>query len=179
MSEELVGSLAGLLAAMAWAANGLLIRAHGAGLHAVAINAMRCTIASVFFVAIWPFVSSGAPVPPQAWLFLILSTLLGLGLGDSLYFEAIKRIGVARAMPISMAYPVPAALGAVVLLHEPLGPLALLGRGAHAGRRVPGRGAAAFDPARRRLLARGTAGERRGGRLDLLDAAAAATAATG
>jgi drug/metabolite transporter (DMT)-like permease len=127
VSEELVGSLAGLLAAMAWAANGLLIRAHGARLHAVAINAMRCTIASVFFVAIWPFVSSGAPVPPPTWLFLILSTLLGLGLGDSLYFEAIKRIGVARAMPISMAYPVLAALGAVVLLHEPLGPLALLG----------------------------------------------------
>ena len=51
MSDELVGSLAGLLAAMAWAANGLLIRAHGAGLHAVAINAMRCTIASVFFAS--------------------------------------------------------------------------------------------------------------------------------
>jgi drug/metabolite transporter (DMT)-like permease len=127
VSAELAGSIAGLLAALAWAANGLLIRAHGAGLHAVAINALRCTIASVVFVAVWPLVSNRAPVPPLAWLLLGLSTLLGLGLGDSLYFEAIKRISVARAMPISMAYPVLTAVGAVVLLHEPLGPLGGLG----------------------------------------------------
>jgi uncharacterized membrane protein len=127
VSAELLGSLAGLGAALAWAANGLLIRAHGAGLHAVTINALRCTIAGVAFVAVWPFVSSRAPVPPVAWLLLGTSLIAGLGIGDTLYFEAIKRIGVARAMPISMGYPVLAALGAVVVLHEPLGPLAVLG----------------------------------------------------
>lgn len=127
MSAELAGSVAGLLAALAWAANGLLIRAHGAGMHAVAINALRCSIASVVFVAAWPFLSGHAPVPPLAWLYLGMSMVVGLGIGDSLYFEAIKRIGVARAMPISMGYPVLAAIGAVVLLHEPLGALALVG----------------------------------------------------
>jgi drug/metabolite transporter (DMT)-like permease len=53
--------------------------------------------------------------------------ITGLGIGDSLYFEALKRIGVARAMPISMGYPVLASLGAVVLLGEPLGALAVVG----------------------------------------------------
>jgi drug/metabolite transporter (DMT)-like permease len=127
VSAELAGSILGLLAAVAWAANGLLIRAHGAGLHAIAINALRCTIAGLVFLLVWPLVSSRAPVPPLAWLFLVTSMIAGLGIGDSLYFEAIKRIGVARAMPISMGYPVLAALGAVVFLHEPLGPLAVLG----------------------------------------------------
>jgi drug/metabolite transporter (DMT)-like permease len=46
---------------------------------------------------------------------------MGLGVGDSLYFEALKRIGVARAMPISMGYPVLAAIGAVVLYQEQIG----------------------------------------------------------
>jgi hypothetical protein len=41
VTAELLGSLAGLAAALAWAANGLLIRARGAGLHAVSINALR------------------------------------------------------------------------------------------------------------------------------------------
>jgi drug/metabolite transporter (DMT)-like permease len=66
-------------------------------------------------------------VPLAAWLFLGLSLCTGLGLGDSLFFEALKRIGVARAMPISMGYPVMAALGAVLLFDERLGPQAALG----------------------------------------------------
>lgn len=127
MTEELLGSIAGLGAALAWAANGLLIRAHGAGLHAVTINALRCTIAGGIFLLLWPLASNRAPVPPLAWLFLGASLIVGLGIGDSLYFEAIKRIGVARAMPISMGYPVLAAVGAVVLLNESLGPLAFVG----------------------------------------------------
>ncbi|MDQ3811879.1 MAG: DMT family transporter, partial [Chloroflexota bacterium] len=129
MSAELAGTLAGLLAALAWAANGLLVRAHGATLHAIAINAFRCSIAGLVFLVAWPFVSSRAPIPPPAWLFLGASLVAGLAIGDSLYFEAIKRIGVARAMPISMAYPVLAAGGAVVLLDEPLSGLALVGIG--------------------------------------------------
>jgi drug/metabolite transporter (DMT)-like permease len=107
----------------------LLVRAHGAGIHAIVINALRCSTAGVLFLVAWPFVSTHAPVPPAAWLFLGTSLVFGLGLGDSLYFEALKRIGVARAMPISMGYPVLAAVGAVALLHESLGALAVVGIG--------------------------------------------------
>jgi drug/metabolite transporter, DME family len=154
-----IGELVGLLAAMAWGATGLLVRAlnrgsyraderqsvargpaqslferssdkpnfGGAGLNAMFINAARCGISGLVFIAIWPFLANRQPVPTAAWLFLGTSMLLGLGLGDSLYFEALKRIGVSRAMPISMGYPVLAAIGAVVLLHESLGPLAAVG----------------------------------------------------
>ncbi|MBV9169822.1 MAG: DMT family transporter [Chloroflexi bacterium] len=121
------GELAGLISALAWAATGLLVRAHGASIHAIVINALRCTTAGLLFLVAWPFASSRAPVPPAAWLFLGTSLVLGLGIGDSLYFEALKRIGVARAMPISMGYPVLAAIGAVILLHESLGALAAVG----------------------------------------------------
>jgi drug/metabolite transporter, DME family len=122
-----VGELIGLLAALAWGATGLMVRAHGVGMHAIVINALRCGISGAVFLAIWPFVSNRQPVPPAAWLFLGTSMVAGLGIGDSLYFEALKRIGVTRAMPISMGYPVLASIGAVVLLHETLGPLAAVG----------------------------------------------------
>ena len=127
MTSLEIGEVIGLLSALSWGATGLLVRAHGPGVHAIVINAMRCSISGAVFIVLWPFISTRQPVPPAAWLFLITSTVMGLGLGDSLYFEALKRIGVARAMPISMAYPVLAAIGAVVLLHETLGPLSALG----------------------------------------------------
>ena len=123
------GEVAGLLAALAWATTGLLVRAHGAAMHAVVINALRCSIAGVAFLVAWPFVSQVAPVPAYVWVLLVVSMVAGLGIGDSLYFEALKRIGVARAMPISMGYPVLAALGGALLLGEDLGPLAILGIG--------------------------------------------------
>lgn len=122
-----VGELIGLLAALAWGATGLLVRAHGAGIHAIVINASRCAISGLVFVAAWPFISSHQPVPPAAWVFLGTSMVTGLGIGDSLYFEALKRIGVARAMPISMGYPVLTSIGAVIFLHETMGALSALG----------------------------------------------------
>jgi drug/metabolite transporter (DMT)-like permease len=127
MSGEVLGIAAGLLAALAWGANGLLVRAHGAGLHAVTINALRCSLAGVFFLAAWPFIGGRAAIPPLGWALLLGSMVVGLGIGDSLYFEAIKRIGVARAMPISMGYPILAALGAVLLLNETIGILGIVG----------------------------------------------------
>ena len=122
-----LGEVVGLLAALAWSTTGLLVRAHGAHMHAIVINALRLGISGSVFVLAWPFVSDRQPVPPAAWLFLGTSMVAGLGVGDSLYFEALKRIGVARAMPISMGYPVLASIGAVVLLHERMGPLAAVG----------------------------------------------------
>ncbi|MBV9578561.1 MAG: DMT family transporter [Chloroflexi bacterium] len=127
LSSVELGELLGLFAAFAWGMTGLLVRAHGMGVNAIVINAVRNGISGTVFVVIWLVASGREPVPAAAWVFLALSMLTGLGIGDSLYFEALKRIGVTRAMPISMAYPVLASLGAVVLLHESMGPLAAVG----------------------------------------------------
>ena len=122
-----LGEVAGLLSALAWGTTGLLVRAHGPHLHAIVINALRCAISGSVFVVAWPFLSGRQPVPLAGWLLLVTSMVAALVIGDSLYFEALKRIGVARAMPISMGYPVLASIGAVVLLHERMGPLAAVG----------------------------------------------------
>jgi bacterial/archaeal transporter family protein len=56
--------------------------------------------------------------PPLAFLLLVGSTLCSMVVGDSLYFLAAARIGVARALPIASAFPLLTTLGAVVLLAE-------------------------------------------------------------
>lgn len=129
MTSVGLGEVAGLLAALAWAGTGLLVGAHGTRIHAIVINALRCSIGGVVFLATWPFLSNHQPVPVTAWLLLGTSLVAGLAIGDSLYFEALKRIGVARAMPISMGYPVLASIGAVVFLHESMGQLGPVGIG--------------------------------------------------
>jgi uncharacterized membrane protein len=111
-----LGELAGLLSACAWGATGVVIRAYLGRVPAVAVNSLRNTISSIAFVLIWLGLRGPAPVPSSGVLLLVASMIGGLVLGDSLYFEALKRIGVARAMPISMGYPVLASALAALLL---------------------------------------------------------------
>src|SRR5207249_2351053 len=97
-----LGEIAGLLSACAWGATGIIIRAYLGSVPAVGVNTLRNTMSAGFFVLVWLSFSSRPPIPTTAVLLLVASMIVGLVVGDSLYFEALKRIGVARAMPISM-----------------------------------------------------------------------------
>jgi drug/metabolite transporter, DME family len=66
---------------------------------------------------------------PQAFVWLLGSTLCSIVVGDSLYFLAAARIGVARALPIASSFPLLTTIGAVVLLGEVLTPGLLAGSG--------------------------------------------------
>lgn len=122
-----LGELVGLLSAFAWGTTGLLIRAYLGGVPAVAINALRNSMSAAAFALALAFFGSRQPTPTSAFLFLGFSTISGLALGDSLYFEALKRIGVARAMPISAGYPMLTSVLAAVLLGERLTALSAVG----------------------------------------------------
>ncbi|MGI9148023.1 MAG: DMT family transporter [Chloroflexota bacterium] len=122
-----LGELAGLLSACAWGATGIVIRAYLSGVPAVAVNSLRNTTSAGVFILIWVAFSSRASVSPSAVVLLVASMIVGLVIGDSLYFEALKRIGVARAMPISMGYPVMTSLLAAILLGERLTAMSVIG----------------------------------------------------
>src|SRR3954466_14554494 len=82
------------------------------------LRMVLCTLLLAAYA--WP---SGAllralAAPPIAWLWLLGSTLCSMVIGDSLYFLAAARIGVARALPIASAFPLLTTLGAVLLLNE-------------------------------------------------------------
>ena len=64
---------------------------------------------------------------PRALGWLLGSTLCSIVVGDSLYFLAAVRIGVARALPIASSFPLITTIGAVTLLGETFTPALLLG----------------------------------------------------
>jgi drug/metabolite transporter (DMT)-like permease len=59
-------------------------------------------------------------VPPQSMLPLAVSMILGIVAGDTVYFLSQERIGVSRAFPIAMSYPLAVYLLAALFLDEPV-----------------------------------------------------------
>jgi drug/metabolite transporter (DMT)-like permease len=116
-----MGELLAIGSAVAWALTSVAMRpVVGRALWISSV--LRMLVCSALLaVYAWP---SGAlmqalSAPPVAWLWLLGSTLCSMIVGDSLYFMAAARIGVARALPIASAFPLLSTLGAVVLLNEP------------------------------------------------------------
>jgi drug/metabolite transporter (DMT)-like permease len=90
-------------------------------------------------------------VEPRAFVLLLGSTLCSIVIGDSLYFLAATRIGVARALPIASSFPLLTTIGAVTLLGEALtlglllgSTLVVLGVALVGGERAPASGS--LDP---------------------------------
>ena len=59
-------------------------------------------------------------IPPEALFPLVLSMVIGIIIGDGMYFLSQERIGVSRAFPIAMSYPLLVYFLAVVFLGEPV-----------------------------------------------------------
>lgn len=95
-------------------------------------SVLRCVLCAALLVAYaWP---SGAfdqilHAEPQAFAYLLGSTLCSIVVGDSLYFMASARIGVARALPLASSFPLLTTLGAVLFLGESFTPALVTGSG--------------------------------------------------
>jgi|GEM_PF-3077046 len=127
MSPAHLGLIAGLSVAAFSAANSLIVRWIGPRIPSITLNAWRCTVAALIFLPLWWW-SSGTVVPSaHALLWIGLSVLFTIVLGDTSFFLAIKKIGVSKAMPIAKTYPVFTVLLSWVVLHEALTLLKMLG----------------------------------------------------
>ena len=126
----LVGELSALTSAFIWACNGALLRWLSPRGDVITINALRCSVAAALMVATLALFGRGADLlhtPPDVLGLLLASVFLGMGLGDSFYFQALRLVGVVRAQPIAMSYPLISAVLAVLVLGEPLTVISALG----------------------------------------------------
>jgi DME family drug/metabolite transporter len=115
-----LGELLAIGSAVAWAFTTIAMRpiAGQALWRSSVLRMLVC--AGLLGAYAWP---SGAfqrilEAPPIAGLWLLGSTLCSMVVGDSLYFMAAARIGVARALPIASSFPLLTTVGAVLLLGE-------------------------------------------------------------
>ena len=118
-----MGELAALAAAAAWAFASILWSRLGERTDEVVLNLLKCGLAAVM-LSMALLVLEGSPWParvaPMHLLWLALSGLVGLSIGDSAYFFALTRIGPRRALLMWAMAPAVSALLAWPVLGEPI-----------------------------------------------------------
>jgi len=104
----MLGEFAALGAAITWAVAPIMYKKALSGVSPISANIVRCASNAVFLVLI--LFASGltgvlASLPTGVVVVVVVSGLVGLGLGDTFYMYALKSIGVARAVPLATSYP--------------------------------------------------------------------------
>lgn len=117
------GELAALGSAVIWALSSVLMAMGVKRLDVLPMNLVRCVISTAFFWALLPFfggLAALSEIPSQAWLWVVLSVLGLLVVGDTMYFRSLDLAGVSWAMPVASINPLWSVLLAGFLLGEPL-----------------------------------------------------------
>lgn len=122
-SESGLGALCAVGCALTWAVIGLLVRALSSVFNSVTLNAVRSTLGGALILG-WVAVTGGfaglTAMSGRTFALLAISVILAVWLGDTVFFESTRNLGLARAMTVSMSYPLIAALLAAVFLGESL-----------------------------------------------------------
>jgi drug/metabolite transporter (DMT)-like permease len=121
LSLPALGALCALGSAVTWAGISLLVRTLNPPFNSVAINAIRTTASGALLLA-WILLGQGAApleaISGQNLGLLVVSIVLAIGVGDTVFFESTRRLGLGRGMTIAMSYPLVAAALAAVFLDE-------------------------------------------------------------
>jgi drug/metabolite transporter (DMT)-like permease len=108
-----LGESACLSAAMLWAVAVVLFRAPIAAWGAQTTNLIKCTLAAALLVLTLPFfggISAFSAVPSRDLVFIAVSGVVGLTLGDTMLFAAVSRLGAHRTLVLQTFAPVFAGL---------------------------------------------------------------------
>jgi uncharacterized membrane protein len=117
------GEVLALLSALLWAMASVLLTVGAKRLHVLPLNMIRCAVSTAFFWVLLPFYGGWqalAAIPAKAWIWLVVSVLALLVVGDTLYFRSMDLAGVSWAMPVASINPLWAVLLASLFLDEPL-----------------------------------------------------------
>ncbi|KZW99079.1 hypothetical protein JL49_18955 [Pseudoalteromonas luteoviolacea] len=112
-----IGEVAAFTAAAVWAFSTLLYKRFSHHLNPFELNVAKGIIASVLMAAVllltW---DTQLPTNQFSWGWLIASGIVGIAIGDSAYFGALRNIGPARTLVIESLAPAIAGLLNIALL---------------------------------------------------------------
>lgn len=126
----MIGELAALGAAISWAIAPIMYRSALANCKPVSANIVRCATNAAVLVAILVFAGlAGLLTDLPLWVIglTVISGVIGLGIGDTLYMYGLKALGVSRAVPLASSYPLFSFLWSILLLGQSLSVTALAG----------------------------------------------------
>ena len=113
-----IGEALSLITAAVWALAVTFFRKSGETVHPLALNAFKNLLAIILLVpTIWIAGQSlWLPVPGWAYLWLWLSGAVGIGLGDTFFFQSLNRLGAGLTGIVVCLYsPFIIALSYIVL----------------------------------------------------------------
>lgn len=128
--SEFRGELAALLAALIWAIASVIYTQIGRQISPLVLNLVKGLIAICLLIL--TLLLRGDLFPPvrsAALGLLLLSGAIGIGFGDTAYFQALNCIGPRRTLVLEALAPALAALLALMFLQEQLAATAWLGIG--------------------------------------------------
>jgi len=128
MSPELLESIASLQgefyalgAAFLWALSSVLFKTLGKTIRPLELNLIKGTAGFILF-AITSLVigETFTTIRPAALVILAISGAVGIGFGDTMFFESINRLGARRSLLITILAPPMTVLFAWIFLSESL-----------------------------------------------------------
>jgi drug/metabolite transporter (DMT)-like permease len=115
------GEIAALTAALLWAVSSIIYTLLGQKIPPLQLNLIKGIIAIAFILI--TFWVRGEIFPSLNFLpiiFLLLSGIIGIGLGDTAYFAALNNLGARRTLLLETLSPPLGALLALIFLQEKL-----------------------------------------------------------
>jgi drug/metabolite transporter (DMT)-like permease len=124
----LIGGAAALIAALIWAIATVIFSKLGEDIPPAELNLVKCSFAVVLMIITTLILRE--KLPDAGWLaytLLALSGIIGIGLGDTAYFESLNNLGSKLTLLMTVLAPPMAGVISWIFLHEQLKPIAWLG----------------------------------------------------
>ena len=123
------GEVLSVLTAVVWALAVTLFRKSGETVHPLALNLFKNVLALVLIIpTIWFFGQTiWQQAPVKTYLILLLSGAVGIGLGDTLFFNSLNRLGAGLTGIVVCMYSPFIIAFSFIWLHESLTGMQLIG----------------------------------------------------
>ncbi len=121
LTSPAFGAACALGSAFMWALTSLLVRRLGATTSMMTVNAVRVGVSGLVLLAL-SFAGTArleiTAMSTTTFILIASSTVIAAGVGDSIFFECVRILGLGRAMTLASSYPLLAAGFAAMFLGE-------------------------------------------------------------
>lgn len=113
------GEIAALTTAVCWAVAARMFQLLGAYFSPLALNFWKGALAALVLVIVIQFFPASVSLSQMAMFWLVISGIIGIGLGDTFFFQALNRIGDSQAILVAETLaPIFTALFAMAWINE-------------------------------------------------------------
>ena len=115
------GELAAIAGAVCFGIGNVIIRSQGSKIKPIAINAIRLSFSAIFYFILILATRNLKATFSLYWkssLLIVGGTLMGIIIGDVIFYQSQQLIGLSRAYPIAVSYPLLTYLIGIIFGYE-------------------------------------------------------------